>query len=98
MDIHCFAKGEKIMARRFSKDSEEEIVVINETAFFNPCDLVNTKTTIPLRVGEERWIYMIPPLFTSPSGDSSILLIFKGSFKKVNCHLKISKHFTLQTH
>jgi len=26
-------------------------------AFFNPSDLVNTKTTMPLRVGEERWIY-----------------------------------------
>ena len=25
--------------------------------FFYPSDLVNTKTTIPLRVGEERWIY-----------------------------------------
>ena len=36
------------MARRFAKVSE---------AFFYPSDLVNTKTTIPLRVGEERWIY-----------------------------------------
>ena len=45
------------MARRFAKVSEEEIVAINEVAFFNPSDLVNTKTTIPLRVGEERWIY-----------------------------------------
>ena len=26
-------------------------------AFFYPSDLVNTKTTIPLRVGEGRWIY-----------------------------------------
>ena len=41
------------MARRFVKVSEEEI----EEAFFYPSDLVNTKTTIPLRVGEERWIY-----------------------------------------
>ena len=41
------------MARRFAKVSEEEI----EEAFFYPPDLVNTKTTIPLRVGEERWIY-----------------------------------------
>ena len=41
------------MARRFAKLSEEEI----EEAFFYPSDLVNTKTTIPLRVGEERWIY-----------------------------------------
>ena len=48
------------MARRFAKVSEEEIVAINETAFFYPSDLVNTKIkTIPppLRVGEERWIY-----------------------------------------
>ena len=41
------------MARRFAKVSEEEI----KTAFFYPSDLVNTKTTIPLKVGEERWIY-----------------------------------------
>ena len=41
------------MARRFAKVSEEEI----EEAFCYPSDLVNTKTAIPLRVGEERWIY-----------------------------------------
>ena len=41
------------MVRRFAKVSEEEI----KTAFFYPSDLVNTKTTTPLRVGEERWIY-----------------------------------------
>ena len=41
------------MARHFTKVSEEEI----EEAFFYPSDLVNTKTTIPLMVGEERWIY-----------------------------------------
>ena len=41
------------MACRFIV-SEEEI----EEAFFHPSDLVNTiKTTIPLRVGEQRWIY-----------------------------------------
>ena len=46
------------MARRFAKVSEEEIIMaINEAAFFYPSDLVNTKTTIPHRVGEERWIY-----------------------------------------
>ena len=38
------------MARRFAKVSEEEI----KEAFFYPSDLVNAKTTIPLRVGEER--------------------------------------------
>ena len=41
----------------FVKVSEEEIVAINEVAFFHPSDLVNTNTTIPLRVGEERWLY-----------------------------------------
>ena len=41
------------MAHSFAKVSEEEI----DEAFFYPSDLVNTKTTIPLRVGEERWIY-----------------------------------------
>ena len=70
------------MARRFAKVSEEEIVAINETAYFYPSDLINTKTTIPLRVGEERvdiYVYLnashlriYPPLFTSPSGDSCI--------------------------
>ena len=41
------------MARCFAKVLEEEI----KTAFFYPSDLVNTKTTIPLRGGEEWWIY-----------------------------------------
>ena len=41
------------MARRFAKVSEEEI----KTAFFYPSNLINTKTTIPLGVGEERSIY-----------------------------------------
>ena len=41
------------MARCFAKVSEEEI----EGALFYPSDLVNTKTAIPLRVGEELWIY-----------------------------------------
>ena len=45
------------MARCLAKVSEEEIVAINEVPFIYPSDLVNTKTTIPLRVGEERWIY-----------------------------------------
>ena len=45
------------MARRFAKVFEEEIVAINEAAFLYPSDLVNTETTIPLWVGEERWTY-----------------------------------------
>jgi len=41
---------ERKIARPFAKLLEEEI----EEAFFYPSDLVNTKTTIPLRVREER--------------------------------------------
>ena len=37
------------MAHRFVKVSEEEIVEINEAAFFYPSDLVNTKTTVPFK-------------------------------------------------
>ena len=40
------------MARRLVKVSEEKI-----EAFFYPSGLVNSKTTISLRVGEQRWIY-----------------------------------------
>ena len=43
---------ERKMARRFAKVSVEEI----KTAFIYPSDLVNTKTIIPLWVGEERCI------------------------------------------
>ena len=43
------------MVHGFAKFLEEEI----QEAFFYPSDLVNTKTTIPLRVGEERWIYTL---------------------------------------
>ena len=47
-----FLRTDRKMARRFAKVSEEKI----KTVFLYPSDLVNTKTTIPLRVGEERWI------------------------------------------
>ena len=55
--IFTVLRTERKMARRFAKVSEEEIVAINEAAFLYPSDLVNTKITIPLRVGEECWIY-----------------------------------------
>ena len=45
---------ERKMACCFANVSEEEI---EEVFFFYPSDLVSTKTTIPLRVGEEQWIY-----------------------------------------
>ena len=60
------------MVRRFPKVLEEEI----EEAFFYPSDLVNTKTTIPLRVGT------YPPLFTSPSGNSCIISQGKTEMEK----------------
>ena len=41
------------MVRHFAKVSKEEIKI----TFFYPSDLVNTRTTIPVRVSEERWIY-----------------------------------------
>ena len=62
------------MARRFAKVSEEEI----KTAFFYPTDLVNTKTTIPLRVGEERWIYTSTLNFASRYISTTIHLPFGG--------------------
>ena len=40
----------RVVSRKFQKK-------ILKKRFFYPFDLVNTKTTIPLRVGEERWIY-----------------------------------------
>ena len=40
----------RVVSRKFQKKKLKQ-------HFFYPCDLVNTKTTIPLRVGEERWIY-----------------------------------------
>ena len=51
------------MVRRFAKVSEEEIVAINEAAFFIHLDIYLDAS----RLG----IY--PPLFTSPSGDSCML-------------------------
>ena len=42
------------MAGCFVIVSEDEIVAIKEAAFFCPSDLVNTKITTPVRVGEER--------------------------------------------
>ena len=51
--IFTVLRTEREMASRFAKVLEEEI----QEAFFYPSDLVKTKTTILLRVGEERWIY-----------------------------------------
>ena len=51
--IFTVFRTERKTARPFAKVSEEEI----EEAFVYSSDLVNTKTTIPLRVGEEPWIY-----------------------------------------
>ena len=64
------------MALGIAKVSEE-IVAINEAAFFYPSDLVNTKTTIPS--GSVKSGGYIPRRFasryisTTPSGDSCII-------------------------
>ena len=57
--IFTVLRTEREMAHRFVKVLEEEI----QEAFFYPSDLVNTKTTIPLRVGEymPRYIFTPPP-------------------------------------
>ena len=60
------------MARPFAKVSEEEI---EELSVFYPSDLVNAKTTIPLRVCEELWIY-IPQCFVSRYISTTIHLPF----------------------
>ena len=65
------------MSRPFTKVLEREIVAINEAAFFYACDLVNTKTTSPLRVGEERYIYL-PRRFASRYLSTTIHLPFGG--------------------
>ena len=66
------------MVRRFAKVLEEEI----EEEFFYPSDLVNTKTTIPLRVSEiivvdiyldASRLSIYVPLFTSSSWVSCII-------------------------
>ena len=67
------------MARRFAKVSEEE----TEEVFFYPSDLVNTKTTIPLRVGEERWIYTSTLVYYSfqwMSWNETCVLTFSTTF------------------
>ena len=65
------------MAHHFVKVSEE-IVAINEAAFFYPSDLVNTKTNIPLRVSEAWWIYSLTLCVSVYSISSTIYLPFGG--------------------
>ena len=64
------------MARRFAKVSEEEIVAINEAAFFYPSDLVKTKTTIPS--GSVKSGGYIPRRFASRYISTTIHLPFGG--------------------
>ena len=64
------------MARRFAQVSEEEIVAINKTAFFYLSELVNTKTTIPLRVVKSGGY--IPRRFASRYISTTIHLPFGG--------------------
>ena len=62
------------MARLFAKVSEEEI----EEAFLHQSDLVNTKTTIPVMVGEGWWILYVLRRFASRYISTTIHLPFGG--------------------
>ena len=64
------------MALHFTKVSEEEIMAINEAAFFHPSDLVNTKTTIPS--GSVKSGGYIPQHFSSWYISTTIHLPFGG--------------------
>ena len=80
MDIHCFANGEKNGAL-FRESFRRKI----KTAFFYPSDLVNTKTTILLRVGEEQWIYT-STLRVSVYIFSNSLIIHKVNYKSLHVY------------
>ena len=43
-----------VVSRKFQKKKLWPLIKLH---FFYPSDLVNTKTTMPLRVGEKRWIH-----------------------------------------
>ena len=60
--IFTVLRTERKMARCFAKVSKEEI----KTAFFYPSDLVNTKTTVPLRVGVELRVSVYIHLYSPP--------------------------------
>ena len=81
------------MARGFAKVSEEEI----EEAFFYPSDLVNTNTNIPLRVGEERWIYSSTLRVSvyihhySPPLPGIVVYYSSVFFNRLVCHYRYSQ-------
>ena len=62
-------------------------------AFFYPSDLVNTKTTIPLRVDEERWIYTFTSiqyvLMVSSLNIKFIYIYIYLYNNKINAHVYI---------
>ena len=66
------------MACRFVKVSEEEIVAINETAFFYPSDLVSTKTTTVSPSGSVKSGGYLPRHFASRYITTTIHLPFGG--------------------
>jgi len=59
LDIRCFCKQRekwRVISQKFQK---KKFWPLMKWHCFYPSDLVNTKTTIPLRVGEEQWIYTL---------------------------------------
>ena len=86
--IGTVLRTERKMVHCFPKVSEEEIVAINEAAFFYPSDLVNTKTTSPLRVSEEQRIYTSTLPVSGIIISTTIHLPFRGQL--YNIKLKIA--------
>ena len=53
----------RVVSQKFQKKKSWPLI---KRAFFYSSDLVKTKTTIPLRVGEERWIYTSTLRYSPP--------------------------------
>ena len=86
VDIHCFANGEKNGA-----SFRESFRRRNWRSVVYPSDLANTKTTIPLRVSEEQWIYnstlrvSVYILHYSPTLRGIVVYYFSKSSRTVIC-------------
>ena len=64
----------RVVSRKFQK----KLWLLMKWHFFYPSDLVNTKTTNPLRVSEEWWIYSLTLCVSVYSISSTIHIPFGG--------------------
>ena len=81
----------RVVSRKFQK----KLWPFMKRHFFYPSHLVNTKTTNPLRVGEERWIYT--STLASPSGHNCILILKMESCKIQKAH-EFARYVTIYSH